>query len=258
MTELIKKPNYGIDAPGLVRFFFIAGIVTGLACLITNYAMSNHQLWAYLIKAILGILSAYLIGMGCLMVYWSKVVKIKERDSVLDQIQWKGNERVLDVGCGRGLMLIGAARRLTSGRAIGIDIWSAKDQSSNSPDGALDNARIEGVLEKVEIQTADMRALPFADHSFDVIVSHWVIHNLASEADRNLSLSEMARVLRPGGSLILCDIENRNAYVERLKALGLTDCRMVFQPFKDAVLGAVSFGSFRPTAIYARQPLQNH
>jgi arsenite methyltransferase len=255
MTELIKKPNYGIDAPGLVRFFFIAGVVTGTACFITIYALLNHQLWAYLIKVILGILSAYLIGMGCLMVYWSKVAKIEERDLVLDQIQWKGNEHVLDVGCGRGLMLIGAARRLTSGRAIGIDIWSAKDQSSNSPDGALDNARIEGVLEKVEIQTADMRSLPFADHSFDVIVSHWVVHNLEGEADRSLSLSEMARVLRPGGSIILCDIENRDAYVERLKALGLTDCRMVFQPFKDAVLGGVSFGSFRPTAIYARQPI---
>lgn len=250
----MKKPNYGIDAPGLVRFFFAAGIVAGLACIATIFILPGQQFWAYLVDIILGILSAYFIGMGCLMIYWSSVVKIKNRDLVLDQIPWMGDERVLDVGCGRGLMLIGAAQRLTSGHAIGIDIWSAQDQSSNSPEGAIDNARIEGVLEKIEVRTADMRSLPFADHSFDVIVSHWAVHNLASEVDRHLSISEMVRVLKPRGRLVLCDIENRDAYAKKLKALGLTDCRMVFHPLKDIVLGAVSFGSFRPTTIYARRP----
>lgn len=255
MIKKIEKTNYGIDAPGLVRFFFIGGFIAAMICLIANVALLDHQWWVILVKFISAIAAAYLTGMGCLMIYWSKVEKVKGRESVLDQIQWTGNESVLDVGCGRGLMLIGAARRLTSGRAIGVDIWSAKDQSSNSPDGALDNARIEGVLDKVEIQTADMRSLPFADHSFDVIVSHWVVHNLETEADRNLSLSEMERVLKPGARLILCDIDNRDDYLERLKALRLENCQMVFNPFVDSLLGVVSFGSFRPTAIFARKPL---
>ena len=42
-------------------------------------------------------------------------------------IPWRGNETVLDVGTGRGLLMIGAARRLTTGISVGIDIWSAKD-----------------------------------------------------------------------------------------------------------------------------------
>ena len=255
MTKRIEKLNYGIDAPGLVRFFFIGGFVAAITCLIANVALLQQNWWVASVKVILTIATVYLIGMGCLMIYWSRVAKIKGRESVLDQIQWTGNERVLDVGCGRGLMLIGAARRLTTGNAVGIDIWSAKDQSSNSPNGARDNARIEGVLEKIEIQTADMRSLPFADHSFDVIVSHWVVHNLETEADRHLSLSEMARVLKQGGQLILCDIENRDDYLQRLKALRLENCRMVFHPFVDFLLGVISFGSFRPTAIFARKPL---
>jgi arsenite methyltransferase len=253
MQKAITKRNYGIDAPGLVRFFFVGGIVTAILCLFGVIALRDHTWWAILLKYISGVAATYLTGMGCLMIYWSKVVKVKQRDLVLDEISWRGNEQVLDVGCGRGLMLVGAARRLTSGRAVGIDIWQAKDQSANTPDGALTNARLEGVLEKVEIRTADMRSMPFSDNSFDVVVSHWVVHNLEIEADRNLSLKEMVRVLKPGGTVILCDIENRNAYIKQLTELGLKDCRMEFSHLQDAVLGFVSFGSFRPTTIFARK-----
>ena len=73
-----------------------------------------------------------------------------------------GCEQVLDVGCGRGLMLIGAAKRLNTGRAIGVDIWKMEDQSQNLPTAALANAKIEFVAERVEVRTADMRGVPLA------------------------------------------------------------------------------------------------
>ncbi len=46
----MKKPNYGIDAPGLVRFFFAAGIVAGLACIATIFILPGQQFWAYLYR----------------------------------------------------------------------------------------------------------------------------------------------------------------------------------------------------------------
>jgi arsenite methyltransferase len=254
MTQEIAKPDYGIDAPGLVLFFFASGLTATILYFLISVIFVSYPVWIFPAHVITGVAATYLTGMGCLMLYWSKTVKVRERESVLDQISWRGDERVLDVGCGRGLMLIGAARRLTTGRAMGIDIWQAKDQSANTPEGALNNAHIEGVLEKIKIQTADMRSLPFADHSFDVVVSHWVVHNLESKTDRDLSLSEMARVLQPGGSLILCDIENRDAYLERLNTFGLTNLIVKFNPIADTVLGIISIGSFRPTAIIARKP----
>jgi cyclopropane fatty-acyl-phospholipid synthase-like methyltransferase len=48
-------------------------------------------------------------------------------------VPWKGDEAVRDVGCGHGLMLVGAARRLTTGKATGIDIWQAEDLTGNRP-----------------------------------------------------------------------------------------------------------------------------
>ena len=250
-AQASDKLDYGIDAPGLVRFFLSAGTVAAVLFFVAHLLLGYSSIWRALVVLFLGIAAVYLIGMGCLMLYWSKAIKVRQREHTLDLIPWRGDERVLDVGCGRGLMLIGAALRLTTGRATGIDIWEAKDQSANSPQGTRDNAEKAGVLDKIDIQTGDMRKLPFEDGSFDVVVSHWVVHNLADEADRNMALSEMVRVLCPGGQLILCDIEHRDAYVAKMKALGLQECRMLFQPIADTVVGAVSFGSFRPTTIMA-------
>jgi arsenite methyltransferase len=102
---------------------------------------------------------------------------------LLDQLALEGSERILDVGCDRGAVLLLAAQRLT-GRAVGVDIWDRKDQSGNSPDATLSNARLEGVADRVEIHTADMSALPFATATFDVVVSSIALHNVKRDTDR--------------------------------------------------------------------------
>jgi cyclopropane fatty-acyl-phospholipid synthase-like methyltransferase len=67
------------------------------------------------------------------MIWDSKVGKLWARDRLLDGLELRGDETVLDVGCGRGLLLIGAAKRLTTGKAPGVDIWQAEDLSGNLP-----------------------------------------------------------------------------------------------------------------------------
>jgi len=191
--------------------------------------------------------------MGSYMLYGSKIEKIRQREVYLDFIHWRGDEQVLDVGCGRGLMLVAAARRLTTGKATGIDIWEAKDQSSNTREAPLQNAKLEHVSDLVDVLTADMRKLPFADQSFDVVLSHWVVHNLEKESERTTALEEMARVLRPAGQIILADIEFREAYQAKLADLGFTNVKLVVNPIKDMILSAVSFGSFRPFVIVAQK-----
>ncbi len=191
--------------------------------------------------------------MGSYMLYGSKIEKIRQREVYLDFIHWRGDEQVLDVGCGRGLMLVAAARRLTTGKATGIDIWEAKDQSSNTREAPLQNAKLEHVSDLVDVLTADMRKLPFADQSFDVVLSHWVVHNLEKESERTTALEEMARVLRPDGQIILADIEFREAYQARLADLGFANVKLVVNPIKDMILSAVSFGSFRPFVISAQK-----
>jgi hypothetical protein len=83
-------------------------------------------------------------------------LRIWERE--LHRAGLKGNEQVLDLGCGRGAVLIEAARQLPDGRAVGVDLWSGKDQSGNRPEATLANAAAAGVADRVEVHTADMTA----------------------------------------------------------------------------------------------------
>ncbi|WP_405784667.1 class I SAM-dependent methyltransferase [Streptomyces sp. NBC_01378] len=123
----------------------------------------------------------------------------------LDRAALKGDEQLLDLGCGRGAVLIEAAGRLPTGRAVGVDLWSGKDQSRNRPEVTLANAAAAGVSDRVDVQTADMTELPFADGSFDVVTSALAIHNIPSRERRCRAVDEAMRVLRPGGRLIVAD-----------------------------------------------------
>ena len=79
----------------------------------------------------IGIILAVVAGT---MVLSSRVVKIKVSERIIDSMPWRGDEKVLDVGCGRGLFLIGAAKSLTTGKATGVDIWQSEDLSNNTGD----------------------------------------------------------------------------------------------------------------------------
>jgi ubiquinone/menaquinone biosynthesis C-methylase UbiE len=80
----------------------------------------------------------------------------------------------MDVGCGHGLMLIGAAKQLWTGKAIGIDLWQAEDQACNSRDATWRNIELKNLTARVELRDGDACQLPFDDNHFDVVFSSWV------------------------------------------------------------------------------------
>ena len=115
------------------------------------------------------------------------------------------------------------AGRLTTGRATGIDIWSTSDQSGNAKGVTERNASLEGVADRVEVQTGDMRALPFKDAMFDLVVSSLAIHNIRKDADRRRAVAEGFRVLNPGGRMALADIRATAVYEDALRTLGASN-----------------------------------
>src|SRR5262245_660676 len=173
---------------------------------------------------------------GMLMIWSSRYGKLQARDRLLDGLALTGQENLLDVGCGRGLLLIGAARRLPKGRAVGVDMWSQVDVSDNKASATLANAAAEGVPERVEVREADMRKLPFADASFDAVVASLSIHNIYSVEGRREAIREIVRVLKPGGKVALMDIRHVREY-----AAGLLDAGM-----NDVTVSGLSFWIFPP------------
>ncbi|MBM2616624.1 class I SAM-dependent methyltransferase [Actinoplanes sp. LDG1-06] len=200
-----EKPpgSYGIDAPRLLivpALLMVAGLVQ---------AVLSRTLW----PVIGTVLIAACCGLGF---YASRYGKFVVWGRLLDGLGLRGDEDVLDLGCGRGALLVSAALRVPRGRAVGVDLWRA-DQSGNGPEATLRNASAAGV--KVEVETANITALPFPDESFDLVVSNIVVHNLKSSDDRDRAIVEAVRVLRPGGRLLLADLNHTVQYQRRLREL---------------------------------------
>jgi arsenite methyltransferase len=118
-------------------------------------------------------------------------------------------------------LTVGAARRLSSGLVVGVDVWNHAALSGNRAESVLKNAKIEGVDSRVEVKEADARELPFADGSFDVVVSNFVVHELKNRPDRERMMREIARVLKPDGRVALVDFIFTDECVEDLRRFGV-------------------------------------
>lgn len=225
---MVQKPDYGIDAPGVIRTLLVIGaalIISG--CVFPTIHLGNVIiLWS---RSAFWPGASCLVG-GLLMVIYAKWGKFRHRDMMLNMLRWRGDERVLDVGTGRGLLLIGAARRLTTGTATGIDVWSTKDLSGNSLERTQANVDIEGVQHKVDLKSDDARKLSFPDASFDVILSNLCIHNIPEAEGRAQACREIARVLKPGGTALISDFINTGAYQKIFESCGLKVSRTGINP----------------------------
>lgn len=217
-----SRPNYGLDAPGVVRNLTVIGAIVMLLAMLSGMVAADGRFgWLRYLQISFWAPGLALLLTAAVMVWGSRVGKVRFRERILDAIPWRGDEHVLDVGCGHGLMLLGAAKRLKTGQAVGIDLWQREDQAGNSPEATMENARLEGVADRVELKDGDARKLPFGDRTFDVILSSWALHNIYDREGRALAVREIARVLKPAGRAALVDIRHADEYAEVLRAAGL-------------------------------------
>ena len=215
----MNKINYGFDAPAIMRNLIISGLIVPLIGLsipcFTNNVISKY------ISFLIIFIGIILLILGSSMYIYGIHGKFKMRDFMLSKITWKGNENVLDIGTGRGIYMVGAAKHLTTGKSIGIDIWRAEDLSGNNIENAYRNAELENVRDKVEIKNEDARALNFQDNTFDVILSMYCIHNIDDKTEQEKACFEIARVLKPNGTALIGDYIPTHDYAKYFEKAGL-------------------------------------
>ncbi|MFZ0817963.1 MAG: class I SAM-dependent methyltransferase [Candidatus Sulfotelmatobacter sp.] len=215
-----SKPDYGVDAPGVIRNLFLAAVVGVLLVLFAPRVLHIGSAGINLHPTGWGI-AIGCGGGGLLMLIYAKFGKFRHRDRMLDLHNWRGDEQVLDVGTGRGLLLVGAALRLTTGHATGIDIWNKEDLSGNALQRTEQNLAVEGVTEKCSLVSEGAQKMSFPDNSFDVILSNLCLHNIYDRPTRLKACNEIARVLKAGGVAIISDFKHTREYAEALRKAGL-------------------------------------
>jgi arsenite methyltransferase len=232
MAAAETQPDYGLDAPLLVKRMFTRAAWTigiGLAIFLIN--RKDNAGPAGTLLAVFCLIGAGFLAVGLYMTWSSRTGKLGLRDQLLDSLDLKGEEKILDAGCGRGLMVIGAAKRLKSGKATGVDVWDAAVLSGNSSDAAKANAKIEGVADKVRFETGDIRKLVYPEKSYDVAISAMAIHNFGDRDSRDKAVREMWRVVKPGGRLLILDILHVGEYASVLREAGAEDVTVASHGF---------------------------
>jgi arsenite methyltransferase len=244
----VGKTGYGIDDPRIIAELLIAGVLSvAVGIIISAYTASSNPKTADT-ALLVGPGVGFLIFVVVAALYWSsRLGKPRELTKMISNLPWGGDEVILDLGCGRGLATVMAAKKLKTGQAVGFDLWSKSRISGNDPQSVLANA----AREKVESRTSAVKGssvhLPFVDGSVGVILSGVAVHNLAPRKQRKDLFIEMNRVLKDGGRIGILDAGNGGEYSTLLKELGMTDVEM----------HRLRFSSFPPFhVVLARKPYE--
>ncbi len=218
-----RKGYYGVESPvipAVQAFIALIMIQGGL----TKKDDGDGQGWWLVIfgTILLGVVLAYLQA--------SRRGRFRAWSRELGALDLRGDEVMLDMGCGRGAVTTLAAARVPNGLVVGTDIWAKSGWLSGnrrgSDDGiARNNAQAEGVADQVKFVQGDLDDLASDGNHFDVVVSGGGIGRLGSAEARMTAIDEAVRVTKPGGKLVIADVRNTGRYANRLEELGCEDVR---------------------------------
>jgi SAM-dependent methyltransferase len=220
MLKRMTKQETSQYDHGAIRPFAIMGMLGILGLIITVLAFSfspptNWILWIISIPlALIGIW----LGITYVAVY-RKVIKPDYIGLMGNTItgfndSLHGDEHILVVGCGTGRVAIELAKLLTTGHVTGIDI--SESVIGDAPNSPSENARIEGVENRVTFQYGDPTDIPFEDATFDILTMDNVLHEIEEEDLKIQALSEVYRVLKPGGRFVMVEWIRNQKMVTKL------------------------------------------
>ena len=200
----IRSIDYGY--PWWLSYGHLPILIAGLAIGFLGYARK----WS---RAAMLFVGALILWSGAALLIDRFVINVNGRASLPTQsFLATGAGRVLDMGAGTGRSSIMVLESRPQATLVALDLFGQSfDQhfgrSETPQQRLLANLKAAGVDQRATIATADMRKLPFEAAAFDAVVSAYAIDHLNRQGT-DQSLAEAARVLKPGGELLLMIIAN--------------------------------------------------
>lgn len=196
MNGQIEKPDYGNWTPKLMIYVPLT---------IALLFLASSLIWSFLLMP-----AAFFVLVAAFIFYVRfklspKAGNVQESiwNLVIEHLDWNGEGRALDIGCGNGALAIKLARKHRTAQILGIDYWGKRWDYSMSV--CERNAAIEGVRDRVSFQRSSAASLPFGDGYFDAAVSNFVFHEVADVKDKRDVIREALRVLKKGGRFAFHD-----------------------------------------------------
>ena len=121
-----KIPDYEFHIPRQITYPLPVGIISVMVGGLLYFLLkkSNPKVADFL-SGIIILSGGVYVGLWAVLKRITNLERrLKARDRLLAGIPWQGNETVLDVGCGNGILILGAAKCLSTGKGIGIDTWT--------------------------------------------------------------------------------------------------------------------------------------
>lgn len=195
-----RRPDYGIYAwPYFL--FVITIVVIGLILFFLSSLLGNWALYSGLVLTVVGFYftSTHYLYM---ILHLRRINEIKKTLSKF--CHSAKTNLILDLGSGTGRTTILAAKTFRTSRVVGIDIYSTRTLSKNSPKHAYENAQIEAVENRVCFNYGDARHIPFRDQCFDMVICTSVLHIIPTKG-REQVIEEAKRVLKKHGKFIVIE-----------------------------------------------------
>lgn len=157
---------------------------------------------------------------------WSFYIRATTRETI-SRLGFQPTDALLDVGCGTGALLLELASSNPQVRLAGVD-----------PSPAMLEIARNKLPPTVKLKTGWAEQIPFEDEKFDAVVSCNVFHYVR---EPRAALGEMARVLKPGGQLVItdwcddylacriCDVFLRRFSPAHFRIYGAKECRRLIE-----------------------------
>ena len=218
VPEKMFPPLFGGDA-----VLLIAALVCGLGL---------HQTISTVLLGFLGVVlllyGVYMFRCHEEFAFGKGNMMAKVHEHLVQHLDWDGKGQLLDIGCGAGALTIRCAKTFPEAQLTGMDYWGA--EWNYAKEQCEQNARAEGVADRIHFEKGDAAHLAYPDESFDAVVSNFVFHEVRTAKDKRDVVREALRVVKKGGVFSLQDMFSQKAlygdmeaFAAQLKAEGFSE-----------------------------------
>jgi ubiquinone/menaquinone biosynthesis C-methylase UbiE len=197
MNTRKEKPDYGNWVSW--KFVFIPFVFFLVFC-----GLILVHLCFAILAILLFVVSLYFAYSRYLLSPKGKDIQSQLRNLIIANLNWNGEGRILDIGCGSGALVISVAKKYQNAQITGIDYWGKQWEYSQTL--CKKNAELENVPDRIEFKKASAADLPFDNESFDVVLSNLVFHEVGGVKHKTEIIKEALRVLKKDGDFVFQDL----------------------------------------------------